>query len=135
MQPLKTISVGEDLQKLLILKRQIHSIKMGLTQYRKGLPFVAFVSLVAWLASGAANICMHADYAYPVPTDARLYGCDNQFTRNIRILTGDLFRTSSYDLVYDPYLSYLWLLGIGLVVWYLGRTLALRRQTVTTSSR
>jgi hypothetical protein len=94
---------------------------MGLTQFRYGILFVLGISFITWLAIGAANICGFVDYAYGPPPDARTYGCDNLLTRQVRMMVGDLYRSPSYDFVYDPNLSFVWLSGVGLAIWALVR--------------
>jgi hypothetical protein len=100
---------------------------VSITQYRYGIPTIAVLSLIAWLALGGANICGFIDWGVDAPPDARHYGCDNTFTRVLRDLAGDRYRSPSYDFVYDPYLSYVWLFGIGFAIWYAFRSIRLRR--------
>lgn len=97
---------------------------MGLTQYHHGIPFVVAVSFVSWLASSFNTECFIVDYGpgYQPPPDARSGGCDTVFTKALRTLTGNnMYREPSYDAIYDPYFSFLWMLGIAFAAWYVVR--------------
>ncbi len=105
---------------------------MGLTQLHHGIPFVVAVSFVSWLASSFNAECFTLDYGprYKPPPDTRSGGCDTVFTSVLRTLTGNMYRQPFYDIIYDPYFSFLWMLGIAFVTWYVVRRQLLLRGSI-----